>query len=326
MRRIASPIAALTAVLAGVPCAGAADSQKFPERPIRFIVPFSPGGTSDIIGRVLGAKLAEELGQPVVVDNRTGAGSTIGTGIAAHSPPDGYTIIVNHLGIAINETLYPKLAYSALKDLTAVSRVGDTPNAVVVNNGLPAKSMKELVALAKKEPGKLNYGSGGHGSAGHLAVALLEDVAGIKVNHVPYKGGGPSVTATVSGEVHFAVPALPSATAQVKAGRLRMLAVTGAERVSVFPDIPTVAEAGVPGYEFVLWFGIFAPSATPRNIVARLNTAVVNSLRARDVQQQLAQQGLEPRSSTSEELAKVLKADVTKWARIIKSAAIKPEQ
>jgi tripartite-type tricarboxylate transporter receptor subunit TctC len=303
-----------------------ATAQNYPERPIRFIVPFSPGGTSDIVGRVLGAKLAEELGQPVVVDNRSGAGSTIGSAIAAQSPPDGYTIIVNHMGLAFNETLYPKRTYNALRDLTAISRVGDTPDAVVVNNALPVKNMKDLIALAKKQPGKLNYGSGGHGSAGHLAVALLEDVAGIKVNHVPYKGGGPSVAATMSGEVQFAIPALPTATAHAKAGRVRMLAVTGLQRSPAVPDVPTVAEAGLPGYDFVLWFGIFAPAATPRTIVTRLNAAVVNALRAKDVQQQLGNEGLEARSSTPEELNKVLKADVARWSRIIKSAGISAEQ
>ena len=313
----------LTALIGSISSPLTAHAQTFPDRPIRFVVPFAPGGTSDIIGRVLGAKLGEALGQTVVVDNRGGAGSTLGTTLAAQAPPDGYTIIVNHVGLAINETLYPKRAYDALKDLTPISRVGDTPNAMVVNNALPAKSLKEFVALAKKQPGTLNYGSGGPGSAGHLAVALLEDLAGIKFTHVPYKGGGPSVTATIAGEVHFAVPAFPTAVAHVKAGRLRILAVTGTERSPVMPDVPTVAEAGVPGYEFVIWFGIFAPAGTPKNIVARLNEAVVKTLQMRDLQQQLSQQGLDPRSSTPGELGKLLQTDIAKWARIIKSADIK---
>ena len=303
-------------------CAVAAHAQKYPERPIRFIVPFAPGGTSDIVGRVLGAAIGAEVGQTVVVDNRAGAGSTVGTRIAAQSPPDGYTIIVNHLGLATNETFYPQRGYDALKDLTPISRVGDTPNAVVVNNAIPIRSMKELIAAAKKEPGKLNYGSGGSGSAGHLAVALLEDVAGVRFTHVPYKGGGPSVLATISGEVQFAIPALPSATAHVKAGRLRMIAVTGSKRSSALPDVPTAIEAGVPGYDFALWFGVFAPAGTPKPIVARLNQAVVKSLESREVQQQLLREGLDPDSSSPEELGRVLRSDVTKWRRIIKNAGI----
>lgn len=320
MNRIAIGMAVVALIGA---MAAPADAQTYPSRPIRLIVPFAPGGTSDIIGRLLGAKIGEELGQTVVVDNRGGAGSTLGTTLAAQSPPDGHTIIVNHVGIAINETLYTKLQYHALKDLAPISRVGDTPNAVVVNNALPVKTMKDFLALAKQRPGRLNYGSGGHGSAGHLSVALLEDIAGIKVNHVPYKGGGPSVAATIMGEVNFAVPAFPTAAAHVKAGRLRILAVTGAERSPVMPDVPTVAEAGVPGYEFVIWFGMFAPAGTPKNIIARLNQAIVKSLKTGDLQQQLSQQGLETRTSTPEALGKQLKTDIDKWARIIKSANIK---
>ena len=310
-------------LLGAAACAPASAAQSYPERPIRFIVPFSPGGTSDIIGRVLGAQLSAELGQTVVVDNRGGAGSTLGTTIAAQSPPDGHTIIVNHVGLAINETLYSKRAYSAPKDLAPISRVGDTPNAVVVNNALPVKSVKDLIAQAQKSPGKLNYGSGGPGSAGHLSVALLEDLAKVKFTHVPYKGGGPSVAATISGEVNFAVPAFPTAATHVKAGRLRIIAVTGAERSPVMPDVPTVAEAGVPGYEFVIWFGVFAPAGTPQPIIARLNQAIVKSLKVPELVKQLSGVGLEPRSSTPEALGTLLRNETAKWSRIIKAAGIK---
>ena len=321
MKRAAGMI--VGALIGAATLSSAAIAQKYPERPIRFIVPFSPGGTSDIIGRLLGAKMGEDLGQTVVVDNRGGAGSTLGTTIAAQSPPDGHTIIVNHVGLAINETLYATRAYSARKDLEPVSRVGDTPNAVVVHNALPVKSVKELVALAMKQPGKLNYGSGGPGSAGHLSVALLEDLARVKFTHVPYKGGGPSVAATIAGEVNFAVPAFPTAAGHVKAGRLRILAVTGTERSPVMPDVPTVAESGVPGYDFVIWFGVFAPAGTPLPIVARLNQAIVTSLKNPDLAKQLSQQGLEPHTSTPEALGKLLQTDIAKWARIIKAAGIK---
>lgn len=312
----------LTAATAAVSGGSTAEAQTYPDRPIRLIVPFAPGGTSDLVGRLLGVKLGEELGQTIVIDNRAGAGSTIGTALAAKSAPDGYTLIVNHNGLAINETLYPKLPYDARKDLAAIAGVGDTPNAVVVNSGLPVKSVKDLVVLAKKQPGKLDYGSGGHGGTGHLSVALLEDVAGVKFNHIPYKGGGPSVVAVISSQVHFAMPALPTAVPHIKAGRLRILAVTGAARSALMPDLPTVAEAGVPGYEFVTWYGIFAPAGTPKNVIARLHQAVVKVLEMRDLREQLAQQGLEPKSSGPEALGKMLQADTVKWARIIKSAGI----
>jgi tripartite-type tricarboxylate transporter receptor subunit TctC len=301
----------------------AAAVENFPQRPLRLIVPFAPGGTSDIVGRLLAAKLGEELGQTVVVDNRGGAGSTIGAGLAARAAPDGHTILISHMGLAVNETLYSNLAYEAAKDLAAISRVGDTPSAVVVNNGLSAKSMKELVELAKKQPGKLDYGSGGSGSAGHLSVALLEDVAGVKFNHIPYKGGGPSLTATIAGQVHFAIPTLPTAATHVRAGRLRILAVTGTKRSPAVPSVPTAGEAGVPGYEFVTWYGIFAPAGTPSGTVARLNKAVTEALKTPVLQQQLSQQGLEHGSSTPEELGALLRADIAKWAKIIKSAGIK---
>jgi tripartite-type tricarboxylate transporter receptor subunit TctC len=312
----------LAALIAMISASFAAQPQTYPDRPIRLIIPFAPGGTSDLVGRLLGVKLSEELGQTMVIDNRAGAGSTIGTGLAAKAAPDGYTLIVNHNGLAINETLYPKLPYDARKDLAAIAGVGDTPNAVVVNSGLAVKSVKELVALAKKQPGKLDYGSGGHGSTGHLSVALLEDVAGVKFNHIPYKGGGPSVAAVISSQVHFAIPALPTAVPHIKAGRLRILAVTGAARSALMPELPTVAEGGVPGYEFVTWYGIFAPAGTPKNVISRLHQAHVKVLEMRDLREQLAQQGLEPKSSSPQALAQRLQADTVKWARIIKSAGI----
>ena len=204
-------------------CAGFAATgytQSYPERPIRLIVPFSPGGTSDLVGRIIAAKLSDDLGQTVIVDNRGGAGSTLGVSIAARATPDGYTLLVAHIALAINQTLYSKVPYNAMKDLAPISKLGISPSAVVVNSKLPAKNMKELIALAKKEPGKLNYGSAGIGSAGHLSVALLEDVAGVKFTQVPYKGGGPSVAATISGEVQLAIPVMASAATHVKAGRL----------------------------------------------------------------------------------------------------------
>ena len=297
-------------------------AQKYPERPIRLIVPFSPGGTSDLVARLLGAKLSDELGQTVIVDNRGGAGSTLGTNIAARATADGYTLLISHIALAINQTLYSKLPYNALTDLAPISKLGVAPSAVVVNNKLAVKNMKELIALAKKEPGKLNYGSAGVGSSGHLAVALLEHVAGVKFTQVPYKGGGPSVIATIAGEVQLAIPVLATAAAHAKAGRLRMLAVTSAKRSQAVPDVPTAVEAGVPGYVYETWFGLFAPAGTPKPIVSRLNQATVKVLGMKDVRDQLFSQGVEADSSTPAALAKTLRDDTATWAKIIKSAGI----
>lgn len=305
---------------AGLPAAGHA--QKYPERPLRLIVPFSPGGTSDLVARIMAQKLGDDLGQTVIVDNRGGAGSTLGVNIATKSTPDGYTLLVAHIALAINQTLYSKLPYNAVTDLAPIAKLGISPSAVVVNSNLPARNMKELIELAKKSPGKLNYGSAGIGSAGHLSVALLEHVAGIKLTQVPYKGGGPSVAATISGEVQLAIPVMASAANHVKAGRLRMLAVTSAKRTQAFPDVPTAQEAGVPGYIYETWFGLFTPAGVPKSIVARLNQGAVKALGMQDVRQQFLSQGLEADPSSPAELAKLLREDTAKWAKIIKSAGI----
>lgn len=310
------------AFVLGAACAAVAHAASYPVRPIRLIVPFSPGGTSDLVARLVGSKLSDELGQTFIVDNRGGAGSTLGTAIAASAEPDGYTLIVSHIALAINQTLYRKLPYRAMTDLTPISKLGVSPSVVVVNNNLPVKSMSELVALAKKEPGKLNYGSAGVGSAGHLAVALLEHVAGVRFTHVPYKGGGPSVAATMAGEVQLAIPVMASAAAQVKAGRLRILAVTGAKRSPAFPDVPTVQEAGVPGYVYETWFGLFGPARIPKAIVNQLNRATVKALDMKDLREQLFRQGVEAASSTPEEMGKILREDTATWAKVIRSAGI----
>ena len=312
-------------LLAFAVCAGfapATQAQNYPERPIRLIVPFAPGGTSDLVARLVGAKLGEDLGQTVIVDNRGGAGSTLGTGMAARATPDGYTLLISHIALAINQTLYSKLPYRAITDLAPISKLGAAPSAVVVNSKLPATNMKELIALAKKQPGKLNYGSAGVGSSGHLSVALFEHVANVKLTHVPYKGGGPSVAATIAGEVDVAIPVLASAASHVKAGRLRMLAVTSAKRSQAVPDVPTAQEAGVPGYVFETWFGLFAPAGTPKAIITRLNQATVKALDMKEVREQLASQGVEADSSTPAELAKLLRDETETWAKVIKSAGI----
>jgi tripartite-type tricarboxylate transporter receptor subunit TctC len=226
------------------------------------------------------------------------------------------------VGLAINETLYAHKQYNAVKDLAPISKLGVTPNAVVVNNTLPVKSMKELIALAKAKPGGLIYGSAGVGSAAHLAMALLEYSTGVKFNHIPYKGGGPALIATVAGQVDFSIPAYPTAVPHLKAGRLRILAVTGYKREPTVPDVPTVAEAGFPGTEFEIWFALFAPAATPKAIITRLNKEIVAALATAVMREKLAQAGVDAESSTPEALGQLLRSDVAKWAKIIKSQGI----
>jgi tripartite-type tricarboxylate transporter receptor subunit TctC len=316
-------VAVLSLVAAGF--SPVASAQKYPDRPIRLIVPFAPGGTSDLLGRVVGAKLGEALGQTVVVDNRGGAGGSLGAALAAQAPADGYTLLVPHVGLAFNETLYPKRTYNAIRDFAPVSKLGETPNSVVVNNNFPVKSVKDLIALARKQPGRINYGSAGVGSAAHLAMALLEHAAGVSFNHVPYKGGGPSMIATTAGQVDFSMPAFPTSVPHIKAGRMRIIAVTGAAREPTMPDVPTVAESGVPGYEFGIWFAMFAPAATPKAIVTRLNQEIVKALSTAEMRDQLYKVGVNAGSSTPEELGKLLKDDVQRWAKVIKDAKIPSE-
>jgi tripartite-type tricarboxylate transporter receptor subunit TctC len=307
---------------AGLGLAAGGYAQKSSDRPIRVIVPFEVGGTSDLLGRVVAAKLGEVMGQTAVVDNRGGAGGTIGAALVAQAAPDGHTLLVPHVGLAVNETLYPKRQYNAVRDLAPISKLGETPNSVVVNNALPVKTVQDLIALARKQPGKLNCGSAGIGSAAHLAMALLEHSAGIKFNHIPYKGGGPALIAVVSGEVDFSMPAFPTAVPHLKAGRLRIIAVTGAKRARTVPDVPTLAESGVPGYEFGIWFSLFAPAGTPRPLIARLNREMVKALAEPEMREKLAAVGVDAESSTPEQLGQHLRSEISKWAKVIKGAGI----
>lgn len=319
MHGTALPTALLSVCILAAPNAHA---QKYPDRPIRLIVPFPPGGTSDLMGRVVGQRLGDALGTTVVIDNRGGAGGTIGAQLAAHAAPDGYTLLVPHVGLAVNETLYSKKQYNALKDLAPVSLLGETPCAVVVTSALPAKTLPELIALARKYPGKLTNGSAGVGSGAHLAMALLEYSADVKFNHIPFKGGGPSMIATIAGQVDFSIPAYPTAVPHLKTGKLRILAITGAKREPTVPDVPTAQETGVPGYVFGLWFSMFAPAATPKPIITRLNQEIVKAIAAAEMREKLAATGVNAESSTPEVLGRHLAAEVAKWAKVIKLAGI----
>ena len=300
----------------------AAKASNYPERPIRLIVPFSPGGTTDFSARLVADALTQEIRQQVVVDNRGGAGSALGTALATDATPDGYTIILNNIGLAVNETLRPKRGYRALEDLTPISLVGVAPSVLVVNKDTPINSVADLVKLAKAQPGKLAFGSAGAGSSTHLSMAYLQSVAQIKLLHVPYKGGGPAVTAMISGEVQAVLTPIPTAYPHIQSGRVRALAVSGAKRSSALPDLPTIAQAGVPGYEFSTWFGLLAPAGTPKAYIARLNEATMKALRSPELVKKLQTAGMEPQPTTPEEFAALIRSEIVKWRKVIKEADI----
>jgi tripartite-type tricarboxylate transporter receptor subunit TctC len=300
-----------------------AAGQAYPSKAIRFIVPFAPGGGNDILGRVVAQKLNQSFGVPVVVDNRPGAGGTLGTDLTAKSQPDGYTILINNLSVAVNVTLYPKLPFDPLKDLQPISLVGRQPNILVVHPTLPAKSWKELQALAKQRPGQLSFSSGGVGSSSHLAGELLKVVAGIDMVHVPYKGMGPALIDLISGQVQLAMTTLASALPHIRSQRMRPLAVSTATRVAVVPDVPTLQEAGLRAYEHSTWYGLFVPAATPRPVVDRLNESVRKIVASDDVKQKFSPQGVEPASNSPEEFRAYLTAEIAKWAKVVRSAGLR---
>lgn len=308
---------ALCAAVLTVPAHAA---QSYPNRPIRFVVPFPPGGGNDIVGRIVATQLAERLGQQVVVDNRGGAGGTIGTQITANAPADGHTMLVNNISLAVNHTLIKKLPYDVLKDLAPVSLLGRQPNMVVVHPGNPAKTVRELLEMARAKPGQMQYGSGGVGTASHLATEMLKLMTSTEMTHVPYKGLGPALTDLMGGRLHLIISTMASALPQMNAGKLRPLAVTTAQRSSFFPSVPTMQEAGVKDYEFSTWYGLLVPAATPTAIIARLNTATRAAVDSATVKEQFSRQGLEAAPSTPDEFGAYLRSEVAKWARVIKAS------
>ena len=299
--------------------------QTYPSRPVRFIVPFPPGGGNDIVGRIVAQKLNETLGVPVVVDNRGGAGGTIGTDMTSKSPPDGHTMLVNNISLAVNATLYPKLPYDTLKDLASVSLLGRQPNVLVVHPAVPVGSVKDLLALARAKPGQVIYASGGVGTAGHLATELLMLTTRIDMVHVPYKGLGPALIDLMGGRVQVAVSTMASALPHMKGGKLKPLAVTTAKRSSFFPELLTMAEAGVPGYEFSTWYGLLVPGRTPKTIVEQLNAATMKILSAPALKEQFIAQGLEATPSAPAEFDAYLRSEVAKWGKVVKASGAKPE-
>ena len=287
--------------------------------PIRIVVPFTAGGSADIFARIIGAKMSEAWSQQVVIDNRAGSGGVIGSEIAAKAAPDGYTLMMGiTANIAINPALYKKLPYDPVRDFVPVTLVASAPYVMVVSPSLPARTAQELLALARAKPGELNYASMGNGSAGHLTAELLAAMAGIKLTHVPYKVIGTVLTDLGSGQVQIYFLGMLSAQAQLKSGKLRALAITGAKRSAMMPDLPTVAEAGVPGYEVTGWYGVFAPAGTPRTIVLRLNAEIARILNLPDVRQRLSAEGADLMVSTPEQFAAFIKSEIAKWAKAVK--------
>ena len=299
-------------------------AQTYPSKPIRLVVGFTPGGGVDINARLLAPKLTEFLGQPVIVENRPGAGTNIANELVAKAAPDGYTLLINTPAVAINMALYRKLPYDTLRDLVAVSIFSEAPNILVVHNGVPARDAKELVALARAKPGVLNYSSAGSGTTQHLAGELLKLRTGTDIVHVPYKGTAPSLTSLVAGEVDMSFANIPAILQHVKAGRLRPLASTGTKRAELMPDVPTMKEAGVD-VEVTVWYAVLAPAATPREIVGALANAIIKAARSPDIRQRLLDQGAEPVGSTPEEFDRVLRAEVAKWQEVIGAAGIRAD-
>jgi tripartite-type tricarboxylate transporter receptor subunit TctC len=300
-------------------------AQAYPTRPVRLVVGFTPGGGVDINARLLGSKLSELLGQSVIVDNRPGAGTNIANELVAKSAPDGHTLLVASPAVAINMALYKNLPYDTLRDFVAVSIFSESPNILVVNSSSPAKSMSELIALARAKPGILNYSSAGTGTTQHLAGELLKLRTGTNIVHVPYKGSAPSLTALIAGDVDLSFANVPAILQHVKSGRLRPLASTGTRRSELMPDVPTMQEVGLTGVEMTVWYGVLAPAATPRDIVNKLSEAINKAARSPDIKQRLLDQGAEPVGNTPSEFDKILREEVAKWSEVIRTSGIQVE-
>ncbi|MCM2328363.1 MAG: tripartite tricarboxylate transporter substrate binding protein [Lysobacter sp.] len=319
-------LAAALAAIALAPLAPAfAQDASYPTRAIKILVPYPPGGFNDTLARTIGAKLQAAWGQPVVVENRPGGNTLIGTEAAARSPADGYTIFVTPFAFAVNQSIFKKLPYDPVKDFAPITLAATTPNILVVNPSLGVNSVKELIARAKEKPGALNYASTGTGSSNHLSMELFKQMAGVDITHVPYKGSAPAVTDLIGGQVGLMFDNVPNIINQVKAGRLKALAVTTKEKSPHVPDLPTVSEAGVPGYEVTVWFGFAAPAGTPRPILDKLNAEIVKSLRMPDVREKFSAQGVDVVGSSPEQFAAYLRQQMDLWAKVVKAAGVTPE-
>jgi tripartite-type tricarboxylate transporter receptor subunit TctC len=315
-------------LLAGVLVLGAdsACAQEYPNKAIRLIIPFAPGGTNDVIGRLMAAKLGEMLGQQVIPDNRAGAGGTVGIELVVKTPPDGYNLVIGNIAtLAINPTLYPKLSYDPLRDLQPVTLIAKVPQVLVAHPSLPAKNTRDLITLAKARPGELAYGSGGNGSGAHISGEMLKMLAHISLTHIPYKGVGPAQIDLLAGQIQLVFGGVPSVAPQVKAGRLRALGITGPKRVVTFPDVPTIVESGVANYESTMWYGVLAAAATPQAVVMKLHGAVNRALRTPDLNERLLADGSEPSGILPDEFTAFIKSEIARWAPVIRASGAKPD-
>lgn len=318
MARIAIPLALLI-------CAGGAGAQNYPVKPLRMVVPFAPGGPNDTLGRLIGHKLTEAWGQAVIVDNRGGAGGTVGLEAASRLPGDGYALAMGgSSNLTVAPSLYAKLPYDSIKDFTPIINVAIVPYALAVNPTVPAKNVKELIAVATKRPGYLSYGSSGMGSMSSLAAEMLKSESKTNIVHVPYKGTLPALTDVISGQIDMMLADFALIKSHADSGRLRVLGVTGSKRSAAAPSVPTIAESGLPGYELSPWFGVVAPAGVPKDLVAKLNGVIGSSLKSQDVVQRLGALGYEPLGGTPEQFAATIKADIVKYAKIVKAAGIQP--
>jgi tripartite-type tricarboxylate transporter receptor subunit TctC len=320
-KRIAFVLLAWIPAFAGMTVQG----QSYPLKPIRIVVPYPPGGFNDTLGRTLAAKFTESWGQPAIVENKPGANTLIGSDFVAKSPADGYTLLIVAFPFAVTPSLIKNMPYDTLRDFAPVVLAAQSPNILVVNPTLPVKSVGELIALARSKPDGLSYASTGNGSSNHISMELFKSLAGVKIVHIPYKGSAPAVTDLLGGQVPVMFDNAPNVMPHVKAGRLRALGQSGLARSSIAADVPTVAEAGVPGYEVMVWFGLVAPAGTPRDVIAKLNAEVLKILAMPDVRERFLAQGVEPMGSTPEQFGEHIRAQMTKWAKVVTDAGVKAE-
>ena len=305
--------------------AGASLAQDYPSKPVRMVVPFSPGGSTDTLARIVGQKLTERSGQPVIIENRAGAGGNIGAEQVARSAPDGYTLLLGGVPHAISASLYSKLPYDLARDLAAIAEIASFPSAIVLHPSLPANSASELIALARARPGRLSFGSAGNGSPNHLSLELFQTMAGVRMVHVPYKGSGQLVGDLLAGQVQLASMGLPVAVPHVPSGKLRAIAVTGAARSSLLPEVPTLSEAALPGFEVTSWYGVFGPAGLPADIVVKLNSEIGSAVTAPEVKERLAALGAEPSVKTPDQFGRYVRQEIAKWAKVVKDSGAKAE-
>jgi tripartite-type tricarboxylate transporter receptor subunit TctC len=305
--------------------AHAAAQDNYPSKPIRLVVPFTPGGSTDILARLVAKQITDSFGQQCIIDNRPGAGGTIGMEIAARAAPDGYTLVMGHIGtLAVNPALYTKLSYDPVKDFQPITLVAMIPNMMTVNPKIPVKTVKEVIALAQTKPGALNYGSGGNGSAAHLATEYFKLLTKTDITHVPYRGTAPAVTDLIAGNISLMITGVPPQLGQIKAGRLRPIAVATPKRIAMFPDIPAIGET-VKGYEATQWYGILAPAAVPKAYIAKLNGAIVKALHSPEAKERLATEAAEPVGNSPEEFGRFIKSEIARWAPVVKQSGAKPD-